>query len=146
MKTCFLSALVLLLVAALLRADPPGVVERFEANGGNVIRDPTRQAIYLMLPRSATDDDLAVLCELRGLKSLVLFGTRVTDAGLRTIAGLPQAEFLALLGDTFPDDGLRNLEGMRGLREIRLGCPNVTAAGVERLRKALPDCYIDSNP
>jgi hypothetical protein len=147
MKTSVLSALMLLLVAALLRADPPGVVERLEKEG-KVRRDPkTGQVNLLVLSLAATDDDLAVLCELRGLRTVDLNRVQVTDEGLRTIAALPQVSELSLVSGQFTDAGLRHLEAMRGLRELYLwSCPNVTAEGVARLKKALPDCTIDYRP
>jgi hypothetical protein len=140
MKTSALSALGLLLAASGLRADPPGVAERIEKNGGEASRDPrTGQVTELELPPSATDADLAVLCELRGLRLLALDGTRLTDEGLRAVAGLPQVTELILFGGTFTDAGLRHLGAMRGLRRLTLWhCPNVTAEGVARLRMARP--------
>jgi hypothetical protein len=148
MKAHVPSALVLLLVAAGLRADPPGVVERLRQGGGKVIRNPkTGEVTWLALPPSATDADLAGLCELRALRALVLNGKQVSDEGLRTVARLPQMTALALLGNTCTDADLRHLEAMRGLRVLNVvGCPNVTAEGVARLRKALPDCVIEYLP
>jgi hypothetical protein len=71
----------------------------------------------------------------------------VTDAGLRSVAGLPQVTVLYLVGDAFTDAGLLRLQAMRGLRFLHLiGCRKVTTEGVERLRKALPDCRIVSSP
>jgi hypothetical protein len=110
-------------------------------------RPRTGQVFRLALSSATTDDDLAGLCELRGLRTLFLNGKRVTDEGLRAVAGLPQVTDLYLVGDTFTDAGLRHLEAMRGLRVLCLACcPNVTSEGVARFRKALPDCVISHHP
>ena len=46
-------------------------------------------------------------------------------------------------GTAVSDAGLRHLEGMAGLERLSLqDCPNVTEAGVARLRQALPRCRI----
>jgi hypothetical protein len=138
---------VLLLVAASLRADPPGVVERIRKEGEALRDSGTGQVFWVALPPSGTDDDLGVLCELRGLRALVLNGTQVTDDGLGAVAGLPRVKELTLRGGNFTDAGLRHLEAMRGLRLLRLwGCPNLTAEGVERLREALPYCITLHSP
>ena len=64
--------------------------------------------------------------------------------GLRSVAGLPQVRLPYLHGGNVTDAGLRHLEAMQGLRRLLLRrCPNVTEVGVERLRKALPDCQIE---
>jgi len=122
MKATTLSALVLLVLAGALRADPPGVVERIEKAGGKVRRvgdGPGAPVLVAWMPPGATDADLAGLCELRSLGALSLAGSHVTDAGLDRVAEL------------------------RGLRELNLlGCPGVTAEGAARLRKALPGCEV----
>ena len=40
------------------------------------------------------------------------------------------------------DDGLVHLQGLTGLRLLYLRSPQVTNAGVTRLRQALPNCRI----
>src|SRR5262249_3988641 len=108
-KARVLSALVLLL-AADPRADPPGAVERTANDRGFVDREGSGGQAYLAVLRRAADDDLAVLCELRGLRVLGLVDARVTDEGLRTVAAPPQVSELVPAGDTFTDAGLRHLE------------------------------------
>ncbi len=144
MKAATLSALALLLAAGGLRADPPGVVGRIEKGGGEVSRDgPGGRVDMVLLTPSATDADLAGLCELRAMHSLWLTDARVSADGLRAVAGLPRLRNLYLQGDNVTDAGLRHLEAMQGLRVLRVdGCPNVTEAGVERLKKALPGCKV----
>jgi hypothetical protein len=144
MRGRVLSVLALLLIPAALRADPPGVVARYEKEG-KVRRNPdTGQVTGLILSSATTDADLAGLCELRGLTLLgVAGGSQVSDEGLRTIADLPQVSELGFAGGNFTDAGLQHLEKMTGLKKLTLlRCSNVTDEGVARLRKALPDCVI----
>jgi len=144
MKARVLSALVLLLAPAAVRADPPGVIEHIEKGGGSVRRDGVGGPVYeVVLGRGATDADLAGLCELRGLEILALSGTRVTDGGLRTIAALRSVRALSLESDDITDAGLRHLEALKPLEVLLLaGCPKVTDAGVAHLKKALLRCDI----
>jgi len=52
-------------------------------------------------------------------------------------------ELLVLQGSHISDEGLKHLEGLTSLRRLWLVCPQVTAEGVERLQKALPNCAIE---
>jgi hypothetical protein len=145
MTSRVLSTLVLLLLAtAAVHADPPGAEERVKKGGGKVfLQGPGGSAMEFGFSERTTDADLAVLCELRGLQILALDNTQVTDEGLRTIGELRQLRYLVLSSDYITDAGLRHLEAMDTLKKLRLSrCPNVTEEGVDRLRKALPGCYI----
>ena len=146
MKATALSALALLLLAAgALRADPPGVVERIEREGGQVRRGgPGGRVSVVRMPNRAGDADLAGLCELRGLEVLVFLDPLVSDDGLRSVSELRQLRHLALLRAGVTDEGLRHLEALTGLKQLDLyKCPYVTDGGVARLKKALPGCTIN---
>src|SRR5258708_1548396 len=123
MKATTLSALALLVLAGALRADPPGVVERIERGGGYVRRDGVGGPVNeVVLRPGSTDADLAGLCELRGLAKLALIDTRLTDDGLRTVAGLTHLRRLDLDldGAGVTDAGLRHLGEVGGMKELRL--------------------------
>jgi hypothetical protein len=110
MKAMALSALVLLLWAGAVRADPPGVAGRIEKAGGRVGRlgdGPGGPAVVVWMPRGTTDADLAPLCELRGLRALSLEDPRITDAGVARVAGLPGLTMLSLEGTAVTDAGLK---------------------------------------
>ena len=73
----------------------------------------------LKLPSSTTDEQLAEkLKGLTNLETLVLTGTKITDAGLVHLKGLTKLERLSLY-DT-----------------------KTTPAGIKSLQEALPDCKI----
>jgi internalin A len=91
----------------------------------------------------ATDADLGELCKLRSLERLDLDGSEVTDAGLGTLSNLRGLQVLSLAETAITDKGLRHLESMSQLRFLELdGCPQITDAGVARLKTALPKCQI----
>ena len=68
--------------------------------------------------RACTDDDLRHLRELPYVSNLDLEETHVTDAALV------------------------HLHGLHKMKTLKLRGTKVTAEGVERLRKALPDCKV----
>jgi len=52
---------------------------------------------------------------------LSLWGTRVTDAGLRNLGRLERLEFLDLTNTAVTEEGLRQLAGLERLRQVRTG-------------------------
>jgi hypothetical protein len=68
--------------------------------------------VLVEMPLRTTDADLSDLCELRLLVALNLSRTKVTDEGLRTVAGLSELGVLELEGELFTDWGLHHLEKM----------------------------------
>ncbi len=68
---------------------------------------------------------------------------RVTDADLLHLRGLSQLTKLSLLGCAqVTDAGLEHLHGLSSLRSLNLERTNVTAEGVAKLTKALPNCEV----
>jgi hypothetical protein len=118
-----LAFVVLLLVClpGLARAGEKDIVERLKRKGSccAVVSGSTEIYSGLGLMRGYDDSDLTDLCELRGLRNLRLQGPGFTDAGMR------------------------QLEGLKDLKSLQVvGCPNVSPASVERLRKVLPSCEL----
>jgi hypothetical protein len=84
-----------------------------------------------------TNEGLKVVAGLRGLTHLRLDVTEVTDAGVKRLTALPKLEWLDLYRTAVTDDALAALAGMQRLRDLSLGATAVTDAGVKRLA-ALP--------
>jgi hypothetical protein len=115
------------------------ILKGIEAAGGT-LQDGGH--IVIMGPET-TDADLDELCELRSLQFLALLDTKITDKGLQKVSGLRWLKWLFFAGAAITDDGLHHLESLSNLEYLDLhACPNVTADGVARLRKALPQCNI----
>ena len=57
---------------------------------------------------------------------------------------LASLEYLNLYGTQVTDAGLGELEGLKNLRAIYLWQTKVTPEGVESLKKALPQCEINT--
>ena len=105
-----------------------------------------------------TDSSLEYVSKLEGLESLNIDGAaRITDRGLAQIAKLNNLRYLRLgIGASssanpqdymkITDEGLINLYGLKNLAFLGLNTIHVTEAGIDSLKKALPNCKIEWNP
>lgn len=86
------------------------------------------------------------MVHLRGLANLTLLDLRnegftaaepkvprVTDAGLKHLAGSTKLEYLNLQGQHITDDGLKHLSGMRDLQTLSLSFSGITDEGLKHL-------------
>ena len=93
------------------------------------------------IQQRSTTAGLAHIVGLKHLTDLSLRDTKITDAGLVRLVGLPLTKFdLAYTAVT--DAGVVHLMQMRNLKELNLIDTNLSCEGVSRLRSALPQCDI----
>jgi hypothetical protein len=71
-----------------------------------------------------------------------LLKTRVTDDGLKHLAGLKSLQGLILADTKVTDAGLKHLAGLKSLQDLYLASTKVTAKGVVELKKPLPKLKI----
>jgi hypothetical protein len=90
-----------------------------------------------------TDEGLKELAGLKRLKVLYLHRTEVTDAGLKEVARVEYLEKLYLGGTQVTDTGLLELNGLKQLQILDLRFTRVTEAGAADLQKALPRLKIN---
>lgn len=96
---------------------------------------------------SFSQSGLEAIATLKDLCRLRLHGTLMTDRGLQTIKGLAHLEMLDLHDCLrISDDAVTTLATMRTLRLVDLSGTKVTAAGVEKLRRANPNCRVLMTP
>ena len=97
--------------------------------------------------RLAERSELADISRLRPLKNLELLDlsrTPVLPAALAALRDLPKLRELRLgLASKVDDTAIDTLAAMTQLRNLQIGGSKISAEGVERLRKARPDCQID---
>jgi uncharacterized membrane protein len=89
-----------------------------------------------------TDAGLASVAKLTNLTRLDLNHTAITDAGLAQLASLTRLETLNLYGTTISDAGLDRLKPLTNLRTVHLWQTRVTPEAVARLKTALPSADI----
>ncbi len=106
--------------------------------GGNVTIDennPQTPVISVDFELSkVTDADLVILKGLPQLQSLELEDTFVADAGLERLKGLAQLQRLGLRGTDITDAGLEHLKGLGRLADLDLGETKVADRGLEHLK------------
>ena len=116
---------------------------------------------------SLNESHLAAIGTLRFLRSLALPKTNLTDDGLKTVGKLPNLAFLSIGRTRISSDGLRHLKrlknlkglrifgnkgvgdsgvahlmGMKTLTVLQINNTAITKAGVQKLKRALPNCRI----
>ena len=98
------------------------------------------------LPEQIGDAGLAHLKGMKSLTTVYLPGCdRITIEGLRTLASLPSLFELQLTNTQLNDEDVLVLAGSTTLKKLHLRGTEVTQDGIDRLRQALPACWIDSD-
>jgi hypothetical protein len=163
------------LAALPARAAEPGsardeAIRALRDLGAKVVVDeqaPGRPAIEVLFNRTKIlASDLRHLARLPHLRRIDLYGTGVTDAGLKHLEKLTELEVLEvngkvtdaglmylrnltelrelyLYGTDITDAGLEHLTRLKRLRVLDLTATDVSAAGLAELQKALPDVKIE---
>jgi len=90
----------------------------------------------------ATDAGLAHLKDCKDVTHLDLRGTKVTDAGLAYFKDCKNLSALWLDSTPITDTGLAHFKDCKNLKELDVRATKVSAAGIEPLAKALPQCKI----
>jgi len=94
---------------------------------------------------SINDDDVQTIVQLKNLTKLKLQKTSISDESLRLIAdNLNQLSVLNIYGTKITDQGLDYLSNMASLKQLFIWQTQTTAAGINRLKSALPDIEVVS--
>jgi Leucine-rich repeat (LRR) protein len=91
-----------------------------------------------------TDGGLKALAGMKHLKELHLEGTSISDAGLDQLKGLTELEYINLYNTKVTDAGITKLAGLSKLNAIYLWQSGVTKAGVAALKAKLPKAHINT--
>jgi hypothetical protein len=97
-------------------------------------RVPLHPALVVDLHQSRVSDDDLAMFEGQAVRSLNLYGTNITDAGLAHLAGLSDLQTLNLNDTEVGDAGLEQLRGLPHLKELSVFHTRVTDAGLEHLQ------------
>jgi hypothetical protein len=81
----------------------------------------------------ANDEDLKLLAPLSHLRELRLWGTDITDDGLKHLRAHTDLVFLSLVDTRVTNEGLRHLSGMINLERLYLRRTDVSDAGLAHL-------------
>lgn len=92
-----------------------------------------------------TPEQMHNLQRLKKLYKLNMRRCNLTDECLKELAPMTSIQELEIDSNDFTDKGLEHLKGLKILRMLRMqNCRNITSAGVDRLRKALPNAVIET--
>ncbi|HVK11793.1 MAG TPA: hypothetical protein VM597_23675 [Gemmataceae bacterium] len=89
-----------------------------------------------------TDEGLKHIAGLTGLESLILSESKVTDAGLKQVAGLKKLTNLEISGTAVTDAGLKELKELKALTTLFANRTKVTDKGVKAFKAAVPKCEV----
>jgi hypothetical protein len=90
-----------------------------------------------------TDDTLARLRILAGLRGLSLIGTRVTDDGLAHLESMSELESVYIESEQITDAGLHHLKRLPKLKYLCVPCRGISDSGINELQGARPNLKID---
>jgi hypothetical protein len=92
--------------------------------------------LLVSLPYSETSDDhLRQITDRSRVRSLVLDGTRITDAGLEHVRGMANLETLCLGATEITDAGVQSLDDLQALQFLDLRRTRVTNASIPSLSR-----------
>jgi hypothetical protein len=113
------------------------VIAAFQGMGATIAKgkDPfsKRRMYFFSLPPHTTDEDLKSLPEVSCLFGLSLNGTRVTDAGLMTIATFAKISWLGLGQTRLTDEGMREIAKLKNLTALHLDHTQITDLGLREI-------------
>jgi hypothetical protein len=108
------------------------------------LKGVSAQLVWLNLANTAvTDAGLKSLAGLKNLRRLHLEKTGIGDEGVASIKGLAELQYLNLYGTKVTDKGLASVAGLKKLKNIYLWQTAVTDAGAAELAKAISGIYIN---
>ena len=103
--------------------------------------------ITLALPQSGVHDaGLKEVGKLTQLKTVSVASCPITDAGLAELKTLKSLESLNLTDTKITDQAVPILSTMKKLQFLTLNEKQIGKAGVEALKKALPNCDVNAMP
>ncbi len=97
----------------------------------------------LLLGRTKiTDAGMKSIATLPRLYLLEISGTAVTDAGITALVASPRLKVLRFRSTAVTDSGMDALRGLKSLLMMSVGNSKVSEAGIARLRAAIPGVVI----
>ena len=91
-----------------------------------------------------TDEGVGALSACAELEELNISGTKLTGRGLSALSGLANLRTLHLQGQKLTDRDVPALAAIRSLKRVMLGRNQFTGAGFAALKRALPECDMNT--
>ena len=91
-----------------------------------------------------TENQVSVISTVQTLSVLGLSKTDLNDQGLAKLSSLERLYSLSIKSNPISDESLSTLKQMERLQFLDIRGTQITAAGLQQLQAALPDCKIKS--
>jgi hypothetical protein len=134
-------------LAALTKLKRCGIGSQEKQSSGEAVAALVKLPLedLALLDNQATPAGLAHAAKIVTLRRLdASYAPTVGDDSLKALAEMSQLEELIIGGAQLSDDGIQVLAAAKNLKKLSLsGMKTVTAAGVDRLRRARPDLVIE---
>jgi hypothetical protein len=111
----------------------------------HIERLPELAMLYLT-GTAVTDKVVPHIRPLKSLRALQLSHTGITDVGLAGLNGFAELTHLGLDGTVVTDDSIPVIAGFKSLKYLNLSDTDMTDAGMRKLRDALPECRVETEP
>lgn len=111
----------------------------------HIERLPELAMLYLT-GTAVTDEVVPHIRPLKSLKALQLSHTGISDVGLAGLKGFAELTHLGLDGTIVTDDSIPVITGFTSLKYLNVSDTDMTDAGMRKLKDALPDCRVESEP
>ena len=108
-------------------------------------RFPKVNRLYLRGTPDVTDEGLATLGKQTDLHKLIIVSPKVTDRGVAHLAKLNRLESLFIRSDKVTDQSVETIAQLSALKQLSLLDTQITGDGLQRLKQALPKCYIHAD-
>ena len=128
--------------ADMARVEDPEAITELVLSGSQLTADGLRhlasmtnlRKLEMRLLRGVTGEDIAPLAQLRSLRHLDLWQTKIGNDGLAHLAGLTDLQTLDLTETQINDGGLEHLSGLKKLERLSLRQTRVSDAGIPHLK------------
>ncbi len=107
----------------------------------HINRLPELRMLYLNGTK-ISDRGAEQLAALKKLQALQLAETALTDVGATVLTELPELEFLSLRETDITDETVAVLTKLKRLKHVDLTDTRVSSDGMQKLKDALPDCFV----
>jgi len=111
----------------------------------HIERLPELAMLYLT-GTAVSDEVVPHIKTLRSMKALQLSHTGITDVGLDSLEGFADLTHLGLDGTMITDKSIPIVASFKSLKYLNISDSDMTEAGISKLREALPDCRVESEP
>ncbi len=111
----------------------------------HIERLPELAMLYLT-GTAVSDEVVPHIKSLSSLKALQLSHTGITDVGLASLEGFADLSHLGLDGTVVTDMSIPAIASFTSLKYLNVSDTDMTDEGLSKLRVALPNCRIESEP